>query len=128
MPAPIEKVDVDVGFSTAVKPLAGGRRANTGVSGVGGRPVQLASEDAELEDDEFDSNDCFRDLLLLAAVKHWRGVLGACDVRGGGGEFFGGRKAKSLACGDDGLAMGKGCGCGDGRCWNALGWSCCCCC
>lgn len=105
MPAPIVKVGVVVGFSTAVKPPAGGRRANAGESGVGGKPVQLASEEAELEDEEFDSKDCFRERLLLAAVKHCRGVLGACDVSGGG-EFFGGRKAKSRACGDEGLAKG----------------------
>lgn len=93
---------VDGGFSTAVNPLAGGRRENTGVSGVGGKPIQLASDEAELDDDEFDSKDCLRDLLLLPAVKHCWGVRGACDVKGGG-EFFGGRKAKSLTCGEDGL-------------------------
>lgn len=70
-PAPMENVDVVCGFSTTVKPLAGGRRAKTGVSGVGGKPVQLASDEAELLDDELDSKDCFLDLLLLlAAVKH----------------------------------------------------------
>jgi hypothetical protein len=76
-PAPIEKVLEAAGFSFAVKPLAGGRRAKIGVSGVGGNPVQLASEEAELEEEEFDSKDCFRDLLVAAAVKHCRGVRGA---------------------------------------------------
>lgn len=56
----------------------------TGVSGVGGRPVQLASDEAELTDDD-DSNDCFRE--RCAAVKACLGVLGLC-IESGGGEFF----------------------------------------
>lgn len=64
--------------------------AKTGVSGVGGRPVQLASEEIELEE-ELDSMLCLRWRFAAAAavVNACLGVRGACvDTKGGGGEFF----------------------------------------
>lgn len=57
-----------------------GRLLNVGVSGVGGSPVQLASEEAELEE-EVDSIDCFR-CRCVAAEKSCRGVLGLCVASG----------------------------------------------
>lgn len=46
-------------FPFAVAIIAACLFAKTGVSGVGGRPVQLASEEMEL-DEELDSMLCFR--------------------------------------------------------------------
>ena len=57
-------------------------REKIGVSGVGGRPVQLASEDAELLDED-DSIDSFR--CRCDAAKSCRGVRGdgwGCGICG----------------------------------------------
>lgn len=54
---PIENVVVV--FSAGAAAVGAGFLEKIGVSGVGGSPVQLASEDAELTDD-VDSKDCFR--------------------------------------------------------------------
>lgn len=48
-----------VGILIPVPPAPPRFVVNIGVSGVGGSPVQLASEEAELEE-EVDSMDCFR--------------------------------------------------------------------
>lgn len=72
------------------------RFVNTGVSGVGGRPVQLASEEAELEEeDDVDSMDCFR-CRCVAAANSCLGVLGLCTVNGAG-DCGGGGAAAALA-------------------------------
>lgn len=87
------------------------RLLKIGVSGVGGKPVQLASEEAELDDEEVDSTECLR--CRVAAVKACRGVRGDWTLSGGGECFAVDRVVCSYCC--LGVLLTKRFGLGD-RC------------